>query len=89
MPQPYKRSRTYRRLQVKVPGNRVVMHYAKRKPGKAHCGSCGGLLKGVPRERNFIMRNLPKSHKRPERPYGGNLCSRCTRELIIGKVRML
>jgi len=87
MPQPYKRSRSLRRMQVKVPGGKTKLHYKKRKPGKAKCGNCGSLLKGTPRERPFKMNKLQKTKKRPERPYGGNLCSKCTRSLIIEKVR--
>jgi large subunit ribosomal protein L34e len=33
------------------------------------------------------MKNMPKSSKRPERPYGGVLCSACTRKLLKSKVR--
>ncbi len=33
------------------------------------------------------MRQLPKTMKRPERPYGGVLCSRCMRQLIKDDVR--
>ena len=87
MPEPYKRSRSLRRLQVKVPGGRTALHYKERKPGKAKCGKCGVLLKGVPRERPIKMHNLPKTKKRPERPYGGVLCSKCMRKEIINKVR--
>ncbi|MCH8003462.1 MAG: 50S ribosomal protein L34e [Nanoarchaeota archaeon] len=88
MPEPYKRSRSLRRLQIKVPGGRTILHYKERKPGKAKCGSCGSLLKGVPRERNLKMHKLPKTKKRSTRPYGGNLCSKCTRSLIVEKVRL-
>lgn len=88
MPEPYKRSRSLRRLQVKVPGGRTLRHYKKRKPGKAKCGKCRALLKGVPRERPHKMQKLPKSKKRPERPYGGNLCSKCLRTLVIEKARL-
>jgi len=88
MPEPYKRSRSLRRLQVKVPGGATKRHYKERKPGKAKCSNCGGLLKGVPRERNLKMHKMPKTKKRPERPFGGNLCSKCTRSLIVEKVRL-
>jgi len=87
MPEPYKRSRSLRRLQIKTPGGVTKTHYRKRKPGKAECGKCGALLKGVPRERPLKMSKLPKAKKRPERPYGGTLCSKCTRILIIDKAR--
>ena len=87
MTEPYKRSRSLRRLQVKVSGGRTIVQYKKKKPRKAKCGSCGIILKGVPRERPLKMSKLPKTKKRPERPYGGNLCSKCTRLFIINKSR--
>ena len=87
MPEPYKRSRSLRRLQVKVPGGRTALHYKEINPGEAKCGNCGALLKGVARGRNFKVRKLSKTKKRPERPYGGNLCSKCMRSLIIEKAK--
>ena len=70
-----------------TPGGKNKIHYRKRKPSKAKCGRCGAVLKGVPRERPFKMQNMPKTKKRPERPYGGVLCSRCMRDTIIKKAR--
>lgn len=67
MPEPYKRSRTLRRLQVKVPGGRTNLHYKERKPGKAKCGNCGALLKGVSRKSPLRMHKTLKTKKRPER----------------------
>lgn len=87
MPAPRQRSRSLRRVYKKVPGGRTVIHYEKRKPGKAKCGSCGAVLSGVPRERPYKMRNMAKTLKRPERPYGGNLCTKCTRVLMKAKAR--
>jgi len=89
MPQPYKRSRSLRRVYVRIPGSNTMLHYKKRKPGKAKCGSCGDLLKGTLRERPRKMGNIPKTKKRPERPYGGNLCSKCMRSLMVEKARAL
>jgi large subunit ribosomal protein L34e len=87
MPEGRFKSRTFRRVYVKTPGGRVVVHYRKRKPGKAKCGSCRALLKGVPRERPYKMRSMAKTKKRPERPYGGVLCSKCMREIVIKEAR--
>ena len=87
MPTPRLRSRSLRKVYRKVPGGRVSIHYKKRKPKAATCGSCGAILKGVPRELPFRMRSMAKTKKRPERPYGGVLCSRCMRQSIISKVR--
>ena len=80
------RARTFRRVKVKTPGGRVVVHFRKRKPAKAQCGVCGAELKGVPRVRALRLKSMTKSQKRPERPYGGVLCSRCMRQKIIDSV---
>ncbi len=82
MPRPSRRSKTLRKVFVRTPGGKTAVHYKKRKPKKAHCAGCGAELKGVPRERPYKMQNMPKTAKRPERPYGGVLCSKCTRNKL-------
>lgn len=86
MPQGRHKSRTLRRVYVKTSG-KTRIHYRQRKPSAAQCAHCGNNLQGVPRELSSIMRNLPKTAKRPERPYGGMLCSACTRLLLQKKAR--
>ncbi len=81
------RSRSLKRSQMKVPGGRTVTHFRRRKPSIAKCAKCGKDLKGVPRLRVSDLKKLPKTKKRPERPYGGNLCSKCMREVFREKVR--
>lgn len=83
------KSRTYRRVYRKAPGGRSVLQLKKRKPKNAHCATCRSVLKGVPRERPFKIKNMPKTMKRPERPYGGVLCSKCSKRLFIEKTRSL
>ncbi len=82
MPSPRLRSRSFRRIFVKTPGGRVNLHYRKKKPGIVKCVICKKPLHGVPRERPFKIKNMPKTKKRPERLYGGALCSSCTRNII-------
>ena len=77
------KSRTFRRVQRKTPGSKSVLHHVLNKPSAAKCGTCSDVLKGVPRERPIKMQNMAKSSKRPERPYGGVLCTRCTRKKLI------
>ena len=88
MPRGMHRSRTLKRIFVKTPGNRVTTHYRERKPSKPVCAVCGKVLAGVPNERPTDMQNIPKSQKRPERPYGGVLCSACMREKMKEKAKM-
>ena len=87
MPAGRHKSRSLRRVFVRTPGGRTVLHYRKRKPKNAKCSSCGIVLKGVPRERPFKMKKMAKSKKRPSRPYAGVLCSKCMRSAIIEKAR--
>ncbi|HLC75012.1 MAG TPA: 50S ribosomal protein L34e [Candidatus Nanoarchaeia archaeon] len=81
-----KRSRTLRRVYVKTP-SKTVIHYRKRKPAKPQCGSCGEVLKGVARGLKAQVHKLSKTQRRPERPYGGVLCTRCMRRYFTEKAR--
>jgi len=82
MVKPKLRSRSKKRRKVKTPGKRLVTHYKKKKAGIARCAVCKNPLHGVPRLNPDEMGKLPKTKKRPERPYGGNLCSKCMRNLF-------
>jgi large subunit ribosomal protein L34e len=87
MPRGMFKSRTFRRVQVKTPGGRTVRRYKQRNPQVAHCGRCGASLHGIPRLRASLFSRLTKSQKRPERPYGGVLCSRCLRDIVKVEAR--
>ncbi len=89
MPEGKLRSRTLRRVFVKTPGGKTTLQHRNRKPSAAVCGNCGATLKGVPREIPSELKKLPKTSRRPERPYGGVLCSRCTRQLIKEQARAI
>lgn len=81
------KSRSLRRVKRVAPGGKVKLHYRKRKPKVAHCSKCKAVLKGIPRERPYKMMNMPKTKKRPERPYAGKLCSPCLRHLMKEEAR--
>ena len=80
------RSRSFRRVKRKLPGGRVTTHYKKRNPKNASCSGCGDVLKGMPRLTPLRMKNLAKTKKRPQRPYGGVLCSKCSRKKILDSI---
>ncbi|PIN77261.1 50S ribosomal protein L34e [Candidatus Woesearchaeota archaeon CG10_big_fil_rev_8_21_14_0_10_34_12] len=84
---PNKRSRSKRRVFVKTPGSKNKIQYRQRKPKLGRCPVTGQLLKGVPRGTSSKMKNLPKTKKRPQRPYGGVLSSQAARRLIIKEAR--
>ncbi len=78
----YKSRKRFRLKYVKTPGGRTVIHFEKKKPKPARCAICKAELKGIPRD----VKGLPKTKKRPERPYGGYLCSKCMRKVIKEEV---
>ena len=82
MPRGMFKSRTLRRVFKRVPSGSTKLHYIERKPKQAHSGRCGSILHGSPRTRPIDMKRLAKSEKRPERPFGGVLCSACLRDMI-------
>ena len=87
MVRPSLRSRSLKRKRVRTPGNRLITRYEYKKPKVAKCAICKKPLHGVPRINPVEMRKLAKSSRRPRRPYGGNLCSSCMRDLLRKTVR--
>ncbi len=87
MPRGMFKSGRLRKIFVKTPGSNTHVQYRQRKPSKAVCAHCKKELMGVPRELPAKMRNMPKTAKRPERPYGGVLCSACMRGVMKEKAR--
>jgi large subunit ribosomal protein L34e len=83
------KSRRHRRVRTKMPGGGFKVVYKRKKPAKAQCANCGAALKGVPTKRSYQIRNLAKTKRRPERPYGGVLCTKCTRNLMAEKARSM
>jgi len=83
------RTRSFRRIKVKLPGGRLIIQYRKRKPNQAHCANCGNILHGVPREIPVNLRRMPKVQRRPERMFGGFLCHSCTAEAIGQKFKVV
>ena len=77
------KSRSKKLAYVKTPGGRTIVHYKSKKPSAPSCAVCGRTLPGTLREMSAKMKNLPKTKKRPQRPFGGKLCSICMRREII------
>ncbi len=73
------KSRSFRKKQVSsINGTKNV--YLKPRPSKAKCAETGKPLQGVPRDTPVNISKYTKSDKRPERPYGGVLCSEAARK---------
>ncbi len=78
-------SRSKKRHKVKTPGGRNVTHYKKKRPSYARCKNCGAKL-NRPKLSVKQLKKLPKTKKRPERPFP-ELCSGCMRKYFKNKVR--
>ena len=76
MVRPALRSRSRKRIAKRVPSGESRVFYVSRSAYAARCSVCGKPLGGVPRDLG-VIRYGARTLKRPERPYGGVLCSRC------------
>ncbi|HYB93229.1 MAG TPA: 50S ribosomal protein L34e [archaeon] len=81
MPKPALRVRNRRHYSTKTPGGRTVTHFYRKIGEVAICTICGRPLH-APRLSPSSARKLPKTAKRPQRIYGGQICSSCLREMI-------
>lgn len=64
---------------VKTPAGRLTKRYDRKLAGKAKCSICGRILSGI---------NYRVSKRKTNRPFGGQLCSPCTRKKMIQKAIM-
>lgn len=79
------RTKSYRSTKVKLPGGRVTIHYKKKSPSSPKDPYTHERLHGVPRLTSNELKKLPKSKRRPNRPYGGVLSSASLKNLIFEK----
>ena len=70
------------------PGGKPSRKKKSDKPSKARCALCANALPGVPCRSPAGLAKLAKTQKRPERPFGGVLCSKCLSQVIRDKVRL-
>jgi len=80
------RSRSLRKIYVKI-SRGVNIHFKERPAQLSKCSSCKTVLKGIKRFKSRDYKNISKSEKKVNRPYGGNLCSKCMRLRIKNLVR--
>jgi large subunit ribosomal protein L34e len=74
-------------MKKRTPGRRTKLVYKREKTGTHKCANCGAELHGMKKLTQNELRKLPKSGRRPARPYGGYLCSDCTKELFKDRAR--
>ncbi len=59
-----------------------------KKPSHAKCALCGAKLNAVPKLGSAGLSKLSKTEKRPERVFGGVLCTKCTRLVLKEHTRL-
>lgn len=80
------KSRSFRRKQVRtISGTKTTYH--RRSPKQPTCSVTGQKLHGVPRRTTTQLKNMPKTAKRPQRPFGGVLSSEASRDIHRTKAR--
>ena len=72
-----------RKVFVKTPTGKSKVVFKKRNPNRKTCKKCGEMLKGIKRINSFKLNKTNKSLKKNNRKFGGELCSKCSREEII------
>lgn len=86
MVRPSKRSHSEARIKTRIPGNKMKIHYIRRRPKYATCPITNDKLHGVPRLRPAQLRKLSKTQRRPNRPYGGRISHKSLSNAIQEKV---
>jgi len=87
MPRPYHRTRSRKRVKIKVPGDRLAVHYKREKVKPPRCRQCGTVLSGLPREVASEIRKLNRTRRRISRMFGGQLCPQCLKTALKQAVR--
>jgi large subunit ribosomal protein L34e len=77
------------KTKIRTTTGKIVFREKRKKAGIAKCALCKRPLHGVPNLMRGEIRKWRKTEKRPERPYGGYLCSACSRELFREEARKI
>ena len=71
-----------KKKRIRTPGNRVAVHMKRIKVGVRLCANCKKPLRGLPKLVPSKLADMSKTKKGISRPYGGYLCSNCTKEVL-------
>lgn len=78
---PRHKTSSFKQIRRRTPSGKTKIVYKHKKPGKHICAICKELVHGRPRGRPVEVRRLSKSKRTPTRPFGGMLCSNCSRKI--------
>ncbi|MBS3065384.1 MAG: 50S ribosomal protein L34e [DPANN group archaeon] len=77
-----------KKIRRRTPGGASIVAYKYKRHSAHKCGICKKELHGKPSGRNAYVSNLSKSQRTVERPFGGMLCSKCSRNIISLKAKL-
>lgn len=77
------KSRTFRRVKVKIPSGQTVIQYRKRNRKIAKCAITKKPLRGLKRMDNIRFGNLSRTKKTISRPFGGYMGHDALKKKII------
>ena len=80
--------RSGKRKLVKTPSGKFYFKSIKKKANYPHCATCNRVLPGVARGTRVEVRRMSLSERKPNRPYGGQICSPCLRRKLIKANRL-
>ncbi|MBI5872484.1 50S ribosomal protein L34e [archaeon] len=69
--------------------SKTVIRMKRKKAAIPKCAICKKPLHGMKKLHQIEIKKLSKTERRPERLYGGYLCSNCVREKLREKVRSM
>lgn len=75
------------KVKRRTPSGKIKIHNRKERPSSVKCANCKSPLHGLSRLIPSEIRKLSASERRPDRPYGGYLCSNCSREIFRERAR--
>lgn len=79
------RTRARKKVKIKTPGGKSVIHIKAKRPSYHICASCKAKLNRA-RLLPVEVKRIPKVRRRPERPLP-NLCPKCMKEHFKKKIR--
>ena len=80
--------RSGKRKYRKTVSGKITIYRPDKKTRPPKCSNCDNILPGVAKGIRSEVRKLTKSQRTPNRPFGGNMCSPCTKRKIIEKTRV-
>ena len=80
--------RRMKSVKKRIPSGKVKTVYRRGVYSKHKCAICSAELAGTPRGKPIKIQRLTRSKRRPTRPFGGQLCSKCTRKIVALRAKL-